>query len=183
MTRSRLKWILFAAFVATVYLANLVLEHHGAFELDLAGSTLAATWGALFAGLAFGLRDALHETGGRQLVLVAIVCGAILTWWLSDGAIIPGGHASIAVASGTAFATSELVDLAVYEPLRARNWKRAVIASGIAGAIVDSLLFLWLAFGDASAWPGQTIVKALMVLAALPLVGWSRSRLPKHARR
>ena len=84
------------------------------------GADTVHSQGVYFAGLAFGLRDALHEAGGRFWVFGAIATGAALSWWVSDAVRIPGGHVSIAVASGIAFACSELADLAVYSPLRGR---------------------------------------------------------------
>lgn len=169
---------LFAAFVGCVYAANLALEWYGLVEIPLLGWQAPA--GVLFAGLTFGIRDALHELGGRRDVVAAIVAGAVLSYLLSDAVALPGGRVSIAVASGVAFLLGELVDLAVYDPLRERAWTAAVVASNLAGAVVDSVLFLWLAFGAVDAVGGQLVGKALMVLPALPLVAWSRRAVPRH---
>lgn len=165
--------LLFAAFVATVYLANWLLETYGIVNI---GFGLTAPAGVYAAGLAFGLRDALHERAGRWWVIAAIALGAALSWVLSDAVTIPGGHAAIAVASGVAFLLSELADLAVYEPLRERQWTAAVVVSNIVGAIVDSALFLWLAFGSIDHMTGQVVGKTYMVLPALVLVGLLRRR-------
>lgn len=167
-----------AALVATVIAANWTLERYGVLDVG----PLLVPAGTLWAGLAFGLRDVLHEIGGRRWVLAAIVVGAGVSWWVSDGVTIPGGHLSIAVASGVTFLFSELVDMAVYTPLRDRHWSRAVIASNLAGAVVDSTLFLWLAFGavDGALWWGQTLGKALMILPALPLVWQARGLLARR---
>jgi len=119
----------------------------------------------------------LHEAGGARWVLAAIATGAVLSWWLSDGATIPGGTVSIAVASGTAFAISELADFAVYSPLRSRHWTGAVVASNAVGAVLDSALFLWLAFGSLSLITGQVVGKMAMILPALPLVWAARKRM------
>lgn len=163
----------FAGFVACVYGANWALERYGVVPI---GFGLTAPAGVYFAGLAFGLRDALHETAGRWWVLTAIALGAALSYTLSDGVTIPGGHAAIAVASGVAFGLSELADLAVYEPLRQRNWPSAVALSNVVGAVVDSALFLWLAFGSLSHLAGQVVGKTYMVALAVPLVALARRR-------
>jgi uncharacterized PurR-regulated membrane protein YhhQ (DUF165 family) len=168
---------LFAAFVATVWAANWALETYGIVSV---GFGLYAPAGVFFAGLAFGLRDALHERGGRSWVVAGIAAGAGLSWWVSDGVTIPGGHTSIAVASMVAFGLSELADLAVYEPLRERAWVTAVVASNIVGAVADSALFLWLAFGSLAHLDGQVVGKTYMVLLALPIVWWSRRALPSE---
>lgn len=173
-------WIaaLFAAFVATVFGANWALDTYGIIDI---GFGLTAPAGVLFAGLAFGLRDALHERGGRVLVLAAIVVGAALSLLIEDAVTIPGGHVAIAVASGAAFLLSELADLAVYEPLRNRQWVAAVAASNVVGAVVDSALFLWLAFGSLNHMTGQVVGKSYMIALALPIVWWSRRAVPRHA--
>ena len=166
--------LLAAAFVATVYLANWTLERYGLIELPVIGWMAPA--GVFWAGLSFGVRDALHEVGGRRWVVGAIAVGTALSYWLGDGVTIPGGKVSIALASGIAFGLSELADLSVYEPLRKRQWIAAVVASNLVGAVIDSLLFLWLAFGAVDAVGGQVVGKAVMVLPALVLVWAVRRR-------
>lgn len=167
-----------ALFVACVYGANWTLDRYGMVELPLIAWMAPA--GVFWAGLSFGVRDALHEAGGRRWVLGAIAAGTGLSWWLTDAVTVPGGRVSLAVASGAAFALSELADLAVYEPLRRRQWTVAVVASNLVGAVVDSVLFLWLAFGAVDAVGGQVIGKAVMILPALPVVWGVRLAVPRH---
>jgi uncharacterized PurR-regulated membrane protein YhhQ (DUF165 family) len=174
MSTNRLTAVaLFVAFVATVYAANWALARYGVVPI---GFGLMATGGVYFAGLAFGVRDALHEAAGRRWVLAAIATGATLSYVIEDAVRIPGGHAAIAVASAVAFGLSELADLAVYEPLRRRNWTAAVVASNVAGALVDTALFLWLAFGTLDNFDGQFVGKIYMVAPAVLLVWWARWR-------
>lgn len=161
------------AFVATVIGANWAL---GEFGVVPVGFGLSAPAGVFFAGLAFGLRDALHEAGGRRWVMGAIATGGLVSWLVEDGVAIPGGHTSIAVASAAAFLLSEAADLAVYDPLRRRNWASAVTASNVVGAVVDSAFFLWLAFGSFDHIGGQVVGKAYMVAVALPVVWLVRRR-------
>lgn len=170
------KLALFAAFVATVFGANWALNRYGIVDIAPGAWVLMAPAGVYFVGLAFGLRDALHETAGRWWVIAAILIGAALSWLVEDAVRIPGGHASIAVASGAAFLLSEFADLLVYEPLRRRQWVGAVVASNLVGAVVDSALFLWLAFGSLDFIQGQVAGKAYMIALALPIVWWARQR-------
>lgn len=167
------RFALFVAFVATVAGANWALARYGIVPVT---PWHEAPAGVYFAGLAFGLRDALHERGGRRWVLAAIAVGAGLSLLIEDAVRIPGGHAPIAVASAVAFGLSELADLAVYEPLRRRHWPAAVALSNTVGAVVDSALFLALAFGTLDHLDGQVIGKVLMVAPALALVWWARGR-------
>ena len=52
----------------------------------------------------------------------------------------------------------------------------AVLASSVVGLVVDSIAFLWLAFGSLDFLAGQVIGKAWMVLIALPFVHLLRKR-------
>jgi uncharacterized PurR-regulated membrane protein YhhQ (DUF165 family) len=152
---------LFVAFVATVVLANELTTEHG---LVTAGFGLTVTAGTYAAGLALGLRDALHELGGVWLVLLAILTGALTSWWVADG--------RIAVASGVAFGLAELLDLTVYSALRDKGWHVAVIVSNAVGALADTLLFLWIADFPITdeAVGGQMLVKAVWVTAGFLIV-------------
>jgi len=120
--------------------------------------------GALFAGLAFTVRDLLQEAVGTRTTLLAIALGAALSGLIASP--------RIALASAAAFAISELVDLAVYTPLRNRNRIAAVGLSNALGLLIDSLLFLPLAFGSLAYLDGQLAGKtATTVLAVAVLAG------------
>jgi queuosine precursor transporter len=110
------------------------------------------------------LRDLLHEALGTRGVLVAIVAGAGLSWWLATP--------QIAVASVVAFAVSELVDSVVYARLRVRSRLGAVLGSNLVGLLTDSVLFVPMAFGSFAAVPGQILGKtvATVVTVAVLLV-------------
>jgi uncharacterized PurR-regulated membrane protein YhhQ (DUF165 family) len=154
----------FVALLSTVVAANWALNTFGVVPI---GFGLAAPAGVFFAGLAFGLRDILHEAGGRQWVLAAIAAGALLSALVAP---------TFALASAVAFGVSELADLLVYEPLRERQLVAAVVASNLVGALVDSVLFLWLAFGSLDHLTGQVIGKAYMILPALLVLALLRHR-------
>ena len=166
---------LLAALAGTVLAANWAIGQYGTVPV---GFGLVAPAGVYFAGLAFGLRDALHETAGRRWVLAAIATGATLSYVIEDAVTIPGGRAPIAVASAAAFLFGELADLAVYEPLRTRSWPAAVTLSNVVGAVIDSALFLWLAFGALGHFNGQVVGKTLMVAPALAAVWAIRRQRP-----
>jgi hypothetical protein len=50
------------------------------------------------------------------------------------------------------------------------------VASGTVGLVIDSVVFLWLAFGSLEFLLGQIVGKAWMVLFSIPCVGWLRRR-------
>jgi len=83
---------------------------------------------------------------------------------------------ALVIASAVAFLLSEFADLGVYTPLARRGLVLAVVASGVAGLVVDSIVFLWLAFGSLDFLSGQVVGKAWMVLLSIPLVAWLRRR-------
>ena len=108
-------------------------------------------------------------TMGKVISLAAIVVGIGISYVVADP--------MIAVASALAFAASELVDFAVFTPMRARSLARAVVISSVVSAPVDTVLFLHIA-GFGVTWQavlGQFIVKTGMaLLAAAWLVKRSR---------
>jgi uncharacterized PurR-regulated membrane protein YhhQ (DUF165 family) len=159
------KLLLAACYLGTIVAANWAITRYGAVAV---GFGLVAPAGVYFAGLAFTLRDLLHATAGRLAVLAAIVAGAGLSF------AVAGPH--LALASAAAFGLSELADLAVYEPLHRRRWLLAVAASNVIGLVVDSALFLWLAFGSLAFLPGQVVGKAWMTVLAVALLAVVRAR-------
>jgi len=134
---------------------------------------LTAPSGVLTVGLALVLRDLVQRRLGRWWSLAAIAVGAALSAVLAPPALV--------VASTAAFLLSELADFAVYTPLQQRRFILAVIASSAMGLIVDSMLFLWLAFGSLDFLAGQIVGKAWMVVLSLPFIWWLRGRDARRA--
>ncbi|MBQ1164845.1 VUT family protein, partial [Streptomyces sp. A73] len=77
------------------------------------GPGLLAPAGVYAVGVALVLRDLAREAAGRAAILAAIAVGAARSWVLATP--------ELAVASTAAFALSETLDFAVYEPLRRRG--------------------------------------------------------------
>ncbi len=124
--------------------------------------------GVLMVGLALVLRDLVQRRLGLGWSAVAILAGAALSALLAPPALV--------LASAVAFLLSEMADLLVYPPLQRRGLVRAVVASSLAGLVVDSLVFLQLAFGSLDFLAGQVLGKLWMVALALPLLHWLRRR-------
>ncbi|UFN49020.1 VUT family protein [Roseomonas sp. OT10] len=161
-----------AAFALTIPAANWLIGHAGTACIPdgpcviPVGFGLLAPSGVLMVGLGLVLRDLVQRRLGFAWALAAIIAGAVLSALLAPAALV--------FASALAFLLSELADLVVYTPLQRRGLVLAVAASGAAGLVVDSLVFLWVAFGSLDFLAGQILGKAWMVLAALPLVAWLR---------
>jgi uncharacterized PurR-regulated membrane protein YhhQ (DUF165 family) len=164
----RLIWLL--AYIATIFGANWAISTFGFIPV---GFGLLAPAGVLFAGAALAFRDLLQDALGRWWVFAAILAGAALSYIVSP---------QFALASGAAFLLSEAADLLVYTPLRKRNWYAAVAASNVVGLVVDSALFLLIAFGSLNFIAGQIVgkteVTALFLLAAW---AWRSRAVPQRS--
>ncbi len=129
---------------------------------------LMAPSGVLMIGLALVLRDLVQRRLGLLWAVAAILAGAALSALLAPPALV--------LASAAAFLISELADLAVYTPLQRQRFVAAVVTSSLVGLVVDSALFLYLAFGSLDYLAGQVVGKAWMVLLTLPMITWLRRR-------
>lgn len=148
--------------------AGTVCVPHGPCLIPVTPGGLMAPSGVLMIGLALVLRDLVQRRLGFGWAVGAILGGAALSALLAPPALV--------IASALAFLLSEAADLAVYTPLQRRRLVLAVLASGAVGLVVDSVVFLWVAFGSLDYLAGQVVGKAWMVLLALPLIHWLRRR-------
>lgn len=162
------KWLLIGGYIATIPAANWMIGNVGTFCVPDGpcviplGFGLSAPSGVLMVGLALVLRDQVQEIFGTKWSLAAIGMGAILSYLLADP--------FIAIASILAFTVSELVDFAVYTAIRKKDRALAVAASGLVGAILDSAVFLYVAFGSLAFIEGQIVGKVLISLIAAGVI-------------
>lgn len=164
--------LLVAAFAATVPAANWLIGKVGTVCVPdgpcllPVGLGLTAPSGVLMVGLGLVLRDMVHEAGGVRASLLAIAIGGVLSALFASPALV--------AASVIAFVLAELADLLVYAPLREKRLGLAVLASGAVGAVVDSAVFLLLAFGSLEFIEGQVIGKLWMSLLAFAFIAYRR---------
>jgi hypothetical protein len=142
----------------------------------VAGSNIAVqypinawlTWGAFTYPFAFLVTDLTNRRLGPRQARRVVYVGFTLAVALSALLATP----RIALASGTAFVTAQLLDILVFNRLRRQAWWRApLISSGIA-SLWDTAVFFGLAFvGTGLPWItwaiGDLGVKAAMALALL----------------
>jgi len=162
-----------AAFIATVYAANWLVENVG--PIRVWPTNFYAPAGVYVVGLAFVLRDYIQWRGSKRLALAAIAVGTALSVFVSP---------TLALASACAFAASECVGLGAFWASQRYSLAGAVLVAGVLAAAVDSVVFLWLAFHSLAFFPGQLIAKVTMSLLAVPVVLLVRnggSLLPRHA--
>jgi hypothetical protein len=176
MDRQRLEGFLYlAGFIACVPAANWLIGNvgtvcipRGPCLIPVAPFGITAPSGVLMIGLALVLRDLVQRRLGKGWALAAIIVGAALSGFVAPPALV--------VASVAAFLLSELADFAVYTPLQKRGLIRAVVLSSLVGLCVDSVAFLYLAFGSLDYLGGQIIGKAWMVLLSIPVIRLLRDR-------
>lgn len=177
--RDRIGLVAFLAFLGSIPLANWMIHNigtvcvpNGPCLVPVAPGLMAPS-GVLTVGAALVLRDVVQRCLGLRAGLVAIAIGTALSALIAPGPLV--------IASGTAFLLSELADCAVYTPLQRRRLMLAVVASSVVGLAVDSVIFLWLAFGDLTYLPGQIVGKLWAVAFAIPLVRLLRRAVPTPA--
>lgn len=153
-----------ALYLFTIVAANWAVSTWGIVDVGFGQKAPAAVF---FVALALLLRDYVQYTLGRVLMLLALVAG------IGVSALVAP---KFAFASAVAFAFSELLDFVLFTWVAPR-WARAVLAGGIAGAVVDSWLFLHYAFHSEEFFTGQLLGKAYGVVAASVLIALWRSRL------
>ena len=161
-------------FCLTIPAANWMIGHvgttcvpYGPCLLPVAPTVMAPS-GVLMIGIALVLRDLVQRRLGIEFGIGAIIAGAAIS-----AALAPP---SLVLASAVAFLLSEFTDFAVYTPLARRRLVLAVLASSVIGLVVDSIVFLWLAFGSLDFLAGQIVGKLWMVLLATPFVAYLRRR-------
>ena len=169
----------FAAFLALVPLANWMIQHvgtacvpQGPCLVPVAPGLMAPS-GVLTVGVALVLRDVVQRCLGLTFGLLAIAVGTCVSILVAP--------ASLVVASGMAFLISEFADFAVYTPLQQRRLMLAVVASSCLGLVVDSVVFLWLAFDSLAFLPGQVVGKLWAVLFSIPFIRLLRRVAPTPA--
>ncbi|MGR3436736.1 MAG: queuosine precursor transporter [Shimia sp.] len=130
--------------MATIVVASNILVQH------LFGNWL--TWGAFTYPLAFLVTDVMNRIYGpraaRQVVLVGFVVGIFcsLVGTQIMGEFGPLVTFRVALGSGLAFLTAQMVDVAIFDRLRAGRWWSAPLASTLVGSSLDTALFFFVAF-------------------------------------
>jgi len=166
--------IFLVLFCLTIPAANWMIGHvgtvclpNGPCLLPVAPGIMAPS-GVLMVGAALVLRDLVQRRLGVEFGIGAIVVGAAISAVLAPAAMV--------IASAAAFLLSEFADFSVYTPLARRRLVLAVVASSLVGLVVDSVIFLYLAFGSLDFLLGQIVGKGWMVLLAVPFVAYLRRR-------
>ncbi len=158
-------------FVVAAAASNWAIENVGRDNGPLAPRTISIGWGleapsgVVLIGMMIAVRDALHERVGLRGTIVVIAIASLVSAVLAPPAL--------AIASGVTLLVAEITDALVYQQLRRRGRIVAATASNVASSIVDSALFLTIAYGAHAAAGGTwtlTLGKFEASLATLALV-------------
>ncbi len=131
------------------------------------------TWGALTYPAAFLVTDLTNQRLGPTAARRVAYAGFAVAVALSVVLATP----RIAVASGTAFLTAQLLDVTLFDRLRRRPWWQAPLASSGLASVWDTAIFFSLAFaGTGLPWPtwalGDLAAKFAMAIALLLPFRW-----------
>jgi len=165
MTRTHLPGIF--AMAAIVVASNILVQF-------LYGNWL--TWGAFTYPFAFLVTDVMNRVYGtaaaRRVVLVGFVVGIVCSLIGTQimGEFGPLVTLRVAIASGLAFLTAQLLDVGIFAALRDGAWWKAPLASTIVGSTVDTVIFFSIAFSSAFSFihPATDVSWAA---EALPILG------------
>ncbi len=100
------------------------------------------TWGAFTYPIAFLVTDLTNRRYGtaaaRRVAVVGFLLAVVLSIWLATP--------RIALASGAAFLSAQLLDIAIFDRLKSGSWWQAPFVSSTLASAWDTLLFFGLAF-------------------------------------
>lgn len=139
------------------------------------------TWGAFTYPFSFLVTDVMNRVYGvgpaRRVIvagfIVGVICSLIGTQIMlqGDGFTYPAVTIRIAIGSGLAFLTAQLMDVAIFDRLRSGAWWRAPLVSSVVGSSVDTAMFFFIAFSASLTFiePANDVSWAN---EALPLLGF-----------
>jgi uncharacterized integral membrane protein (TIGR00697 family) len=123
------------------YLVQFPIKYYGLSEI--------LTYGAFSYPIAFLITDLANRFYGkfvaRKIVYIGFSIGIIFTVFFStDFADLISIR--IAIGSGVAFITAQLLDIQIFDRLRKKEWFIAPLTSSFIGSTVDTFLFFSISF-------------------------------------
>ena len=167
------KWFLILSFLMGVvvlssnYLVQFPVDYHGLNEI--------LTYGAFSYPIAFLITDLANRSYGkivaRKIVYFGFVLGISFTVLFSTD-FADFISIRIAIGSGIAFLTAQLLDVQIFDRLRKKEWFVAPLTSSMIGSTIDTFLFFSISFyGTGVPWVtlsiGDLIVKIIVALIML----------------
>ena len=143
-----LSFLMGAIVLSSNYLVQFPINYYGLSEI--------LTYGAFSYPLAFLITDLANRSYGklvaRKIVYLGFLLGIGFTVLFStDFADLISIR--IAIGSGAAFLTAQLIDVQIFDNLRRKKWFIAPLTSSMIGSTVDTFLFFSISFyGTSIPW-------------------------------
>tara|TARA_B100000925_G_scaffold109394_1_gene80738 strand:+ start:213 stop:821 length:609 start_codon:yes stop_codon:yes gene_type:complete len=132
------KFLLSLCMVTVILISNILVQY----PVMLWGLEDLLTWAAFTYPVAFFITDITNRTYGvmtaRRIVYWGFLTAVILSFYFATP--------RIAIASGSAFLLSQLIDIQIFTKLSKFQWWKAPLASSTLGSIIDTILFFTIAF-------------------------------------
>jgi len=145
------------------------------FPINYYGLNEILTYGAFSYPIAFLITDLANRSYGkivaRKIVYFGFVLGIGFTVLFSTD-FADFISIRIAIGSGVAFLTAQLLDVQIFDRLRKKEWFVAPLTSSMIGSTIDTFLFFSISFyGTGVPWVtlslGDLIVKVIVALIML----------------
>ncbi len=163
--------------VLTFFMGGIVLlsNYLVQFPIKFYGLDEILTYGAFSYPVAFLITDLANRKYGKliakKIVYFGFFWGVFLTLYFSTN-FSDLISIRIAIGSGTAFITAQLIDVQVFDKLRKKKWFIAPLTSSLVGSTVDTFIFFSISFyGTVVNWLslslGDLTVKIFIALVML----------------
>mgnify|MGYP001354742954 FL=1 len=162
-----LSFLMGVVVLSSNYLVQFPINYYGLNEI--------LTYGAFSYPIAFLITDLANRSYGkrvaRKIVYFGFVLGIGFTVLFSTD-FADFISIRIAIGSGVAFLTAQLLDVQIFDRLRKKEWFVAPLTSSIIGSTIDTFLFFSISFyGTGVPWVtlslGDLIVKVIVALIML----------------
>ena len=162
-----LSFLMGVVVLSSNYLVQFPINYYGLNEI--------LTYGAFSYPIAFLITDLANRSYGKRVARKIVYFGFVLgigftVLFSTDFADLISIR--IAIGSGIAFLTAQLLDVQIFDRLRKKEWFIAPLTSSMIGSTIDTFLFFSISFyGTGVPWVtlslGDLIVKVIVALIML----------------
>ena len=162
-----LSFLMVVVVLSSNYLVQFPINYYGLNEI--------LTYGAFSYPIAFLITDLANRSYGKRVARKIVYFGFVLgigftVLFSTDFADLISIR--IAIGSGIAFLTAQLLDVQIFDRLRKKEWFVAPLTSSMIGSTIDTFLFFSISFyGTGVPWVtlslGDLIVKVIVALIML----------------
>ncbi len=162
-----LSFLMGVVVLSSNYLVQFPVNYYGLNEI--------LTYGAFSYPIAFLITDLANRSYGKRVARRIVYFGFLLgigftVLFSTDFADLISIR--IAIGSGVAFLTAQLLDVQIFDRLRKKEWFVAPLTSSMIGSTIDTFLFFSISFyGTGVPWVtlsfGDLIVKVIVALIML----------------